>query len=62
MITDREMIQRARQRITQNVLASERPGADELMLLSDAYQRVWTDHDRRNLPEGTPESWSAELR
>ena len=51
-MSDRETLQQARELIVRNIRAGERPDPDEMLLMSEPYQKVWADHDANShVPE-----------
>jgi len=60
-MSNRETLKKARNLIVQNILAGKRPGPDEMLLMSEPYQKVWTDHDNQTTsPDDLPD-WASVL-
>lgn len=61
MSNERETLQKARDLITRNILADERPEPDEMSLMSEPYKRVWEEHDNPppdDLGSSCEEDWA----
>jgi len=44
-MSNREILQNARSIIVRNILDGQRPGVDEMSLMSEPYRKVWEEHD-----------------
>ena len=57
---DHESLRKARELVVRNILAGERPEPDEMLLMSESYQKVWADHDAEPSDPDRPD-WASVL-